>query len=113
MAAKLAGDRTDLQDDGGWGRLQIDAMDCKISGTETKMAASLRGVESQARPTLAEIRRWPATVSVEMSAAAFGCSRAHAYESIKTGTYPARTIRVGGRIAVLTSSILKALDEAI
>jgi predicted DNA-binding transcriptional regulator AlpA len=62
------------------------------------------------RPTLDEVREWPATVSVELGAAAFGCSRAHAYESIRTGTFPARTLRVGNRIVVVTSSILSALD---
>lgn len=63
------------------------------------------------RPTLADVRAWPATVSVEKSAAAAGCSRAHAYEAIRQGTYPFRTLRVGSRIVVVTSSILAALDD--
>lgn len=62
------------------------------------------------RPTLDEIRLWPATVSVEQSAQAYGCSRAHAYESIRAGTFPARTLRVGNRIVVVTRSILDALE---
>lgn len=62
------------------------------------------------RPTLDEVRGWPATVSVEQGAAALGCSRAHAYEAIRTGTFPARTLRVGNRIRVVTGSILAALD---
>jgi predicted DNA-binding transcriptional regulator AlpA len=61
-------------------------------------------------PTLEEVRSWPATVSVEMAALALGVSRAHAYECIKTGTFPARSIRVGGRVKVITSSILAVLD---
>ncbi|MDG4770675.1 AlpA family phage regulatory protein [Solwaraspora sp. WMMD792] len=61
-------------------------------------------------PTLDEIRRWPATVSVELAAAAFGISRAHAYESIKASTFPARSLKVGRRTVVLTASILAALD---
>ncbi len=64
----------------------------------------------KARPTLAEIRQWPATVGVDLAAAALGCSRAHAYESIKLGTFPVRTITVGRRIAVVTGSILESLD---
>lgn len=61
-------------------------------------------------PTLEEIRSWPATVSVELAAAAIGVSRAHAYECIKLGTFPARSLRVGTRTKVVTSSILAALD---
>jgi predicted DNA-binding transcriptional regulator AlpA len=49
-------------------------------------------------------------VSVEDGALAFGCSRAHAYESIRLGTFPARTLRVGNRIVVVTDSILAVLD---
>lgn len=61
-------------------------------------------------PTLAEVRSWPATVSVELAAAAIGVSRAHAYECIKLGTFPARALRVGGRTKIITSSILAVLD---
>lgn len=63
-------------------------------------------------PTLAEIRNWPATVSVEQAAKALGVSRAHAYESIRVGTFPARSLSVGRRTTVVTSSILKLLDPA-
>lgn len=62
------------------------------------------------RPTLEEIRSWPATVSVELAAMAIGVSRAHAYECIKHGTFPARSLRVGTRTQVVTSSILAILD---
>lgn len=63
-------------------------------------------------PTLDEIRQWPATVSVELAATAIGVSRAHAYECIKQGTFPARALQVGGRTKVITSSILAVLDGA-
>lgn len=63
-------------------------------------------------PTLDEIRTWPATVSVEQAARAIGISRAHAYESIRRGTFPARTLSVGARTRVLTSSIVAALNVA-
>jgi predicted DNA-binding transcriptional regulator AlpA len=62
-------------------------------------------------PTLDEIRRWPATVGVEQGAAALGVSRAHAYESIKAGTFPARALVVGRRIRVTTASILAVLGD--
>lgn len=62
-------------------------------------------------PTLDEVRRWPATVNVEDYARAFGISRAGAYESIRTGTCPVRTIKVGNRIKVVTASIVKVLDQ--
>lgn len=62
-------------------------------------------------PTLDEVRAWPATVSVEQAARALGVSRAHAYESIKVGTFPARALRVGRRTTIITSSILAILDS--
>jgi predicted DNA-binding transcriptional regulator AlpA len=61
-------------------------------------------------PTIEEIRGWPATVSVEDGARALGISRAHAYESIKLGTFPGRTLRVGNTLRVITGSILAVLD---
>lgn len=63
------------------------------------------------RPTLAEIREtWPATVDVSSSARAFGCSRASAYEHIRAGSFPARTLSVGGRLMVVTASIVAVLE---
>ena len=62
------------------------------------------------RPTLAEVRAWPATVSVEQGARAFGVSRAHAYELARKGDFPAKTLKVGRRTVVLTASILHAID---
>lgn len=64
----------------------------------------------KAGPTLDEIRAWPATVSVEVAAVALGVSKAHAYECIRTRRFPARTVPVGGRIRVITSSIVAVLD---
>ncbi|MEU5872485.1 DNA-binding protein [Glycomyces sp. NPDC047369] len=61
-------------------------------------------------PTLTEIRSWPAAVNVEDYARAFGISRAYAYESIRQGGCPVRTVKVGGRIKVLTHSIIEVLE---
>lgn len=61
-------------------------------------------------PTLDEIRAWPATVNPATAATAFGISRAYAYELVKRGQFPAKTISVGSKARILTSSILAALD---
>jgi predicted DNA-binding transcriptional regulator AlpA len=65
-----------------------------------------------AGPTLDEIRGWPVTVDVAAAAAALGVSKSHAYECIRTNTFPARTITVSGRIRVLSASILAVLEGA-
>jgi len=62
------------------------------------------------RPTLAEVQRWPATVAVEDSARAFGCSRSTAYAAIAAGTFPAVVIKVNRRLRVLTASIVATLE---
>ncbi|MFC6088233.1 DNA-binding protein [Saccharothrix lopnurensis] len=65
------------------------------------------------RPTLAEVRRWPATVNVAKAASAFGISRSHAYELITTGDFPAKVIKLRSTYRVITESIVRALsDEA-
>jgi predicted DNA-binding transcriptional regulator AlpA len=62
-------------------------------------------------PTLADIRCWPATVSVPMAAAAFGISTSHAYDLITRGEFPARVVRLGSRRrVVVTESIVHALS---
>jgi len=63
------------------------------------------------RPTLDDIRQWPATVNVDQAAQALGVSRAHAYETIRTGQFPARIVQVGSRIRVVTSTILALLEQ--
>lgn len=61
------------------------------------------------RPTLAEIRSWPATVDVARAATALGCSRSSAYESIRRGEFPAKVISVSRRKLVITASLLDLL----
>jgi predicted DNA-binding transcriptional regulator AlpA len=60
-------------------------------------------------PTLDEIRSWPATVAVDDACRAFGISRAYGYELVQRGEFPGRVLRVGGRIRIVTASILAAL----
>jgi predicted DNA-binding transcriptional regulator AlpA len=64
-----------------------------------------------AAPTLAEIAQWPATVSPAKGATAYGISRSYAYELVRRGEFPAKTIRVGGKIRIVTASILAALSS--
>ena len=62
-------------------------------------------------PTLDEIRRWPATVSPAVAATALGISRSYAYELVRRGKFPVKTLKVGGKTRVVTESILRALSE--
>jgi len=60
--------------------------------------------------TIEDVRAWPATVSVPKAAEAFGISKSHAYELARTGQFPARILKVGGSVRVVTASILRALE---
>jgi predicted DNA-binding transcriptional regulator AlpA len=62
------------------------------------------------RPTLAEIRTWPATVSVPQAGTAWGLSRNQSYNMAKRGEFPATVSRVGNRYKVVTASIIRALS---
>jgi len=63
------------------------------------------------RPTLSEIKGWPATVPVEVAAKALGISRAAAYRHAAGGEFPARVIRLGPRrIVVVTADLIKLLS---
>ena len=62
-------------------------------------------------PTLAQIRKWPATVDVSQAAQALGCSRSTAYAAIADGSFPAKTISVSRRLRVLTASLVRLLED--
>lgn len=64
------------------------------------------------RPTLATVRKWPASVSVPQAALALGISQAAAYAAIARGTFPCKTSRIGnpGRIKVLTELLVAVLE---
>jgi len=61
--------------------------------------------------TLAQARRLPAVLDVAQAASVLGISRSSAYEAIKAGTFPAKTITVGRRIKVLTASLIRILED--
>jgi len=62
------------------------------------------------RPTLAEVRKWPATVDVETAAGALGVSRSTAYEAIRCGSFPVRVVTVSRRKVVITASLVALLE---
>jgi excisionase family DNA binding protein len=67
---------------------------------------------ASAAGTLAQLKRSaPPTLSPEEAAPWLGVSRSTLYESIKLGTCPVKVIRVQRRIRVLTSSLIKLLED--
>ena len=62
------------------------------------------------RPTLADIRKWPATVSVPTAARALGCSARHLQERVKQGDSPVKTLPFGNRNVVITADLLRVLS---
>ncbi|HEX3782724.1 MAG TPA: helix-turn-helix domain-containing protein [Pseudonocardiaceae bacterium] len=66
-------------------------------------------MERQKTCTYDEIRQWPASVPLWQAAQAFGLGRTAAYEMALSGTFPARTIKVGHRYRVATEDILAVL----
>jgi hypothetical protein len=61
-------------------------------------------------PTLAEVRKWPATVNVPRAAAAIGCSSSHLYDLIRRGEAPVRTLSYGRRHVIITASLVTLLS---
>jgi hypothetical protein len=66
-------------------------------------------VTTKRRPTLAQVRKWPATVPVPDAALALGFGRASLYEAIKRGESPVKTISVQRRVVVLTADLIRVL----
>ncbi|MET8506797.1 DNA-binding protein [Streptomyces sp. NPDC004787] len=64
------------------------------------------------QPTLADIRKWPATVPVPQAARAIGCSGQHLRDRIKRGDAPVKTIQLGTRYVVITADLLRLLSGA-
>ncbi|TQF07638.1 helix-turn-helix domain-containing protein [Kitasatospora acidiphila] len=59
--------------------------------------------------TLSELLELPATVSVETAARALGIGRNKAMELIRDGSFPAKTLRLGGVTKIPTASLWEAL----
>ncbi|WP_327282281.1 DNA-binding protein [Streptomyces sp. NBC_01205] len=62
------------------------------------------------QPTLTDVRKWPATVSVPLAAQALGCSKSHLHERIKRGDSPVKTIPFGSRHVVITADLVRLLS---
>ncbi|MEV6398149.1 DNA-binding protein [Streptomyces sp. NPDC051907] len=62
------------------------------------------------RPTLAEIRKWPATVSLPKAATALGCSARHLQERVKRGDAPVKTLPFGNRNVVIVADLVRVLS---
>ena len=63
-----------------------------------------------ARPTLAQVRRWPPTVSPARAGTALGISRSSMYDAIRSGRCPVSVTEVNGRKHVLTASLVQVLE---
>ena len=64
------------------------------------------------RPTLAQIKAsWPPSVDVTDLALALGVSRSSAYEAIREGRMPVKTITVGRRVKALTADLIRVLES--
>lgn len=63
-------------------------------------------------PTLAEIRKYPATVSVPTAAQAIGISKSHLHDLIKQGQSPVKTLTFGRRHVVITADLIRLLEAA-
>ncbi len=64
------------------------------------------------RPTLAEVRQWPATCSVRQASLAIGCSPTHLAALIRRGESPVKTIPLGTskRQIIITASLVRLLS---
>lgn len=61
-------------------------------------------------PTLDEVRKWPATVSVIDAASAMGVSKTKLYEQVRAGSAPVRTLPISGVRRVVTASLVRLLE---
>jgi hypothetical protein len=61
-------------------------------------------------PTLDEVRRWPATVSIAQACEALGYSTSWGYDLANSGDFPCRLISVRSRKRVVTASLIEVLE---
>ena len=65
------------------------------------------------KPTLDEIRAWPADGRHPDRGARARHRRAYAYELARRGELPCRVLKVGSRLRVVTSSLIPLLDGTV
>ncbi|MCI3277674.1 DNA-binding protein [Streptomyces cylindrosporus] len=61
-------------------------------------------------PTLAEVRGWPATVSIPEAAAAMGIGKTTLYDQVNAGAAPVRVLPISGVKRVVTASLVRLLE---
>jgi len=62
------------------------------------------------RPTLREVEKWPATVSVTEAASALGISASHLRSQVAQGMAPVQTLRFGRSYRVVTADLVDLLS---
>lgn len=62
------------------------------------------------RPTLDEVKAWPATVSVAEACTALGISPSWGYELIAANEFPCKTLTIRNRTRVITASLIVLLE---
>lgn len=67
----------------------------------------------KSQPTLADVRKWPATVSLPRAASALGCSPRHLQERVKRGDSPVKTLPFGTRNVVITADLVRLLSGEV
>ncbi|MGQ4343703.1 DNA-binding protein [Streptomyces sp. SAS_275] len=65
------------------------------------------------QPTLADVRKWPATVSLPKAASALGCSARHLQERVRRGDSPVKTLPFGNRNVVITADLIRLLSGEV
>lgn len=64
----------------------------------------------QKAPTLAEVRKWPATVSVADAARALGVSPSHLHTLMRNGASPVEFLPFGKTRRVITADLVAVLS---
>lgn len=54
-----------------------------------------------------ELRRLPAVIDIATAASVLGITRSMAYELVRTGDFPTRTLRLGRYVRVPTADLLE------
>jgi hypothetical protein len=67
---------------------------------------------TQPRPTLNEIREWPATCDVVSAGAALGIGRNGTYDALKAGEFPVRVLKIGHRYRCVTAELIALLEAS-
>lgn len=75
----------------------------------TTMATTSTPAAEQRGMTLEEVLALPATVNVVTAARALGIGHNKAYDLIKTGRFPVRTLTMGGTVRIPTAALWEAL----